>query len=98
MAVLSLNLPSRLGADEPRATITLRLNSLPSCAGGPAVPCGFSYVATHWSPKVFFDPAGSSLLSEPMNRRPKRSHADTGSPAVAVRIWARAAYGDVSSG
>ena len=33
-----------------------------------------------------------------MNTRPWRSQAITGSPDEAVRIWASAAYGDVSPG
>src|SRR5258705_11976303 len=98
MAVLSLNVPSRLGAEEPLATVTERLNSLPSSFVAPVGPLGFSYVATQTSPKVFFDPAGSSLASAPANTRPCLSHARTGSPALAVRTWARAAYGDASSG
>src|SRR3954447_5113225 len=42
MAVLSLKVPSRFGADEPFSTTTERLNSLPSWFVGPFVPCGFS--------------------------------------------------------
>src|SRR5512139_509800 len=92
IAVLSWNFPSRFGAEDPLATICDRTNSLPSLAVSPFGPPGFSYVATHTSPKVFFEPAGSSELSEPANRRPCVSHASTGSPALAVRMWARAAY------
>src|SRR3954453_3966816 len=98
MAVLSLNLPSRGGAEEPFATVTERLNSRPSRAVGPLVPSGFSKVATHSSPNVLAVPAGSSLDSEPANRRPCLSQASTGSPELAVRIWAREANGDVSPG
>src|SRR5215212_3500886 len=58
MAVLSLNLPPVPGADEPLATITERLNSLPSSAGSPSVPSGFAYVATQTSPKPLTVPAG----------------------------------------
>src|SRR6266566_4062744 len=96
--VLSWNTPRRFGAELPWATTTLRLNSLPSLIVAPPVPAGFSYVATHSSPKVFFVPAGSSELSEPANRRPWASQARTGSPEEAVRMWARPAYGVVSPG
>ena len=41
MAVLSLNLPSRFGAEEPRATTTDRTNSLPSFTVGALLPPGF---------------------------------------------------------
>src|SRR6476620_1784756 len=98
IAVLSWNLPSRLGADVPRATITLRANSLPSLMVAPPGPAGLTNVATQTSPNVFFVPAGSSDDSDPANRRPSASHASTGSPAVAVRTCARAANGEVSSG
>src|SRR3954452_17286182 len=98
IAVLSWKTPSRLGAEEPRATITERRNSLPSLTVAPPTPAGFSYVATQTSPKVFLLPPGSPELSEPANSRPSPSHASTGSPALAVRTWARAAYGDVSPG
>jgi hypothetical protein len=47
--------------------------------------------ATHTSPNVFFVPAGSPELSEPMKTRPCPSHATTGSPALAVRTCASAA-------
>src|SRR4051794_23768208 len=98
IAVLSLNFPFRSGADEPRATISERTNSFPSFAVAPASPCGFRYVATHTSPNVFLLPAGSSELSDPANSRPWLSHASIGSPALAVRMCARAAYGLVSPG
>src|SRR3954451_13117433 len=96
--VLSLNTPCGNGADEPCATVTERLNSLPAFAVVPPTPAGFSYVATHSSANVFFEPAGSSELSEPANSRPSPSHARTGSPELAVRMWARAAYGVLSPG
>src|SRR5215204_1678895 len=98
MAVLSWKTPRRFGAEVPRATVTLRLNSLPSFTVAPPGPSGLTKVATQTSPNVFFDPAGSPDDSEPANSRPCASHASTGSPAVAVRILARAAYGEVSSG
>src|SRR3954454_12132224 len=81
---LSLNFPSRFGADEPWATIVEPRNRLPSFVEGwPSGPAGLSNRATHTSPKVFFEPAGSSEDSEPMKRRPWLSHAITGSPAEA---------------
>src|SRR5450759_2619374 len=98
MAVLSLNLPSRFGAEEPLATTTEPTNRLPSLGVLPIVPPGLSKVATQVSPKVFGVPAGSAELSAPMNTRPSRSQAMTGSPDEAVRIFASAAYGDVSPG
>src|SRR5215204_4749916 len=98
IAVLSWNLPSRFGADDPRATITLRANSFPSLIVAPPEPCGLTNVATQTSPNVFFVPAGSSDDSDPANNRPSPSHASTGSPAEAVRTSARLAYGEVSSG
>jgi hypothetical protein len=55
-------------------------------------------VATQTSPSVFFDPAGSAELSEPAKSRPWLSQARTGSPELAVRMWARAAYGVPSPG
>ena len=64
----------------------------------PLRAAGLSKRATHSSPNVFVVPAGSSELSEPKNARPWLSHAITGSPALAVRICASAAYGEVSSG
>jgi hypothetical protein len=91
MAVLSWNLPSRFGADEPLATVTDRTNSLPSFARSPFTPSGFWYVPTHTSPKVFALPEGSEELSEPANRRPSVSQARTGSPAPPVRTCALAA-------
>jgi len=78
--------------------MTLRWNSLPSLIVAPAVPCGLTKVATQTSPNVFLVPAGSSEASAPAKSRPSASQARTGSPAVAVRICARAAYGDRSSG
>src|SRR5215207_4218713 len=98
MAVLSWKTPSRFGADVPRATVTLRLNSLPSFTVAPPGPSGLANVATQTSPNVFADPAGSPDASAPANNRPSASQASTGSPAVAVRILARSAYGDWSSG
>src|SRR3954452_5235846 len=98
IAVLSLNTPRRFGADEPRFTISLRTNRLPSLTVAPPGPSGLSKTATNTSPNVFFVPAGSSDDSEPMNARPCRSQAMTGSPALAVRICALAAYGEVSPG
>src|SRR4051812_12794792 len=98
MEGLSLNTPRRFGAEEPRLTMTERRNSLPSSARAPPTPPGFTYVATQTSPKVFGEPAGSSELSDPAKRRPSPSHASTGSPELAVRIAARAAYGEVSPG
>src|SRR5436305_6396488 len=86
IAVLSWNLPSRFGADEPLATTTEPAKRLPSFVVAPLTPPGFTYRATHSSPNVFFVPAGSSLDSEPMNTRPWASQAITGSPAPAVRI------------
>jgi hypothetical protein len=93
--VLSLNLPPVPGADEPLATTTERLNSLPSLI---VPPPEFSYVPTQTSPNPFGVPAGSSLDSAPANSRPCLSHARTGSPALAVRMRARLAYGEVSPG
>src|SRR4051795_10071519 len=61
IAVLSLNLPPVPGAEDPRATVTERRNSLPSSRVLPAVPEGLPKVATQTSPKPFFVPAGSSL-------------------------------------
>src|SRR3954462_3980647 len=95
MDVLSLNLPPRFGADEPCPTIVLPRKRFPSSCG---LPVALSNRATQVSPKVFFEPAGSSELSEPMKSRPWLSQAMTGSPAEAVRIFASAAYGDVSPG
>src|SRR5450756_1952957 len=97
MAVLSLNLPLT-GAEEPLATTTDPTKRLPSLRVLPIRPSGLSKVATQTSPKPFGVPAGSAELSAPMNTRPLRSQAMTGSPAEAVRIFARAAYGDVSPG
>src|SRR6185503_21233765 len=98
IAVLSWNLPRRFGAEEPLATTTEPAKRLPSLMVSPSGPSGFTYRATHSSPNVFFEPAGSSLDSEPMNTRPSASHAMTGSPALAVRILARAPRVEVSSG
>src|SRR5215467_1433676 len=98
MAVLSLNFPSRFGADEPLATIVDPRNRLPSESVGPFSPVGLSNRATHSSPNVFLVPAGSSELSAPIKTRPCPSQAITGSPAEAVRICANAAYGEVSPG
>src|SRR5438093_8409341 len=98
IAVLSLNFPRGKGADEPRATIVDPTKRLPSSSVLPFSPPGLSYVATHSSPKPFFDPAGSSEDSAPANRRPWESHVATGSPALAVRTFASAAYGEVSPG
>src|SRR5215218_5667697 len=92
MAVLSWKTPRRFGAEVPRATVTLRLNSLPSFAVAPAGPLGLTNVATQTSPNVFAVPAGSPDASAPANKRPSASQARTGSPAVAVRIAARPAY------
>src|SRR5437870_2691860 len=88
--VLSWNLPRRLGADDPLATISLPRKRLPSLIVAPVGPPGLSKRATHTSPNVFFVPAGSSELSEPMNTRPWPSQAITGSPDEAVRTWASA--------
>src|SRR3954467_10039342 len=98
MAVLSVKTPSRVGAGEPAFPTTERRNSLPSSTVAPVRPPGFSYVATQTSPKVFFVPAGAPELAAPANSRPSASHARTGSPALAVRTCARAAYGEVSPG
>src|SRR2546421_12243984 len=91
IAVLSLNFPSRLGADDPLATVTEPRKRLPSLIDVPFSPPGLSNRATHSSPNVLAVPAGSPELSEPMNTRPCASHAITGSPAEAVRICASAA-------
>src|SRR3954447_5431244 len=96
--VLSLNFPSRFGADDPFATIVDPRNRLPSSVVGWPLAFGLSNRATQTSPKVFFEPDGSSEDSEPMKSRPWLSHAMTGSPAEAVRIFASAAYGEVSPG
>src|SRR5215212_467600 len=91
--VLSLNLPSKFGADDPRATIVVPSHLRPSLVVlGASGPSGLTNRATHTSPKVFRVPAGSSELSEPKNARPWLSHAITGSPELAVRgrcvaIW-----------
>src|SRR5262249_51812072 len=98
MAVLSFSFPSRFGAEEPFATIVEPRNRLPSESVGPFSPVGLSNRATHSSPNVFLVPAGSSELSDPINTRPWLSHAMTGSPAEAVRIFANAAYGETSPG
>ena len=55
-------------------------------------------VATQTSPNVLAVPSTSPELSDPANRRPCRSQASTGSPLLAVRMWAFAAYGEVSPG
>src|SRR5215472_8028796 len=91
IAVLSLNFPSRFGADEPVATIVDPRNRLPSSCVGPFSPFGLSNRATHSSPNVFLVPDGSPELSDPINTRPWLSHAMTGSPDEAVRIWASGA-------
>src|SRR5689334_15619435 len=96
--VLSWNFPSRLGADEPFATIVLPRNLLPSWRVLPFSPPGLSNRATHSSPNDFLVWAGSSDDSEPKKTRPWLSQAITGSPELAVRICARAAYGEVSPG
>src|SRR5213594_1296092 len=98
IAVLSLNFPSRFGAEDPFATTVEPRNCLPSASVGPFSPIGLSNRATHSSPNVFLVPAGSSELSDPINTRPWPSHAMTGSPADAVRICANAAYGEASPG
>ena len=99
IAVLSLNLPSRFGADEPWATTVVPSYSRPSrVVSAASGPPGFSKRATHTSPNVFGVPAGSSELSEPKKARPWSSHAITGSPALAVRACDERAYGEVSSG
>ena len=98
IAVLSLNLPRRLGAELPLAMTSDPTKRLPSLIEGPPSPAGLSKVATHTSPNVFFVPAGSSELSEPKNARPWLSQAITGSPELAVRMCASAAYGEVSPG
>src|SRR5215470_407653 len=83
IAVLSLNLPSRFGAEDPFATIVEPRNRLPSDDVGPFSPIGLSNRATHSSPNVLTVPAGSPELSDPINTRPWPSHAITGSPAPA---------------
>src|SRR6266545_307875 len=98
IAVLSWNLPSRFGAAEPLATVTVRTKCLPSPRVAPPTPPGLSKVATQTSPKVLSVPARSPELSDPANSRPCPSQASTGSPAPAVRTSALAAYGDVSPG
>src|ERR1700675_4456780 len=91
MAVLSLNLPRRFGAELPLATSSDPTKGFPSLIVAPVWPPGLSKVATHTSPKVFFVPAGSSELSDPKKARPWLSHAITGSPELAVRMCASAA-------
>ena len=98
IAVLSLNFPRRFGAELPLATTSEYRNRLPSLAVAPVGPPGLSNRATQTSPKVFFVPAGSSELSDPKYALPWLSQAMTGSPELAVRMWASAAYGEVSSG
>src|SRR3989442_15678701 len=98
MAVLSLNFPSRFGAEDPFATIVEPRNCLPSKRVGPFPPIGLSNRAPHSSPIVLLVPAGSPELSDPINTRPCPSHAMTGSPDEAVRICANAAYGETSPG
>src|SRR5215211_9217340 len=86
IAVLSLNFPSRFGADDPLATIAVPSHSSPSRAEfGASGPSGLTKRATQTSPNVLSVPAGSSELSEPKNARPWLSHAITGSPELAVR-------------
>src|SRR5256886_15460565 len=98
MAVLSLNLPRRFGAELPLATTSDRTKRFPSLIVAPPSPAGLSNLATHTSPKVFFVPAGSSELSAPKNPRPWVFHAFPRSPELARRVRARAAYGEGSSG
>src|SRR6266853_188820 len=88
IAVLSLNLPKRFGADDPLATTVLPRKRLPSLMVRPVGPAGLSKRATHSSPKVFLVPAGSEEDSAPMNTRPWASQAMTGSPEEDVRIFA----------
>src|SRR5947208_11434436 len=89
IAVLSLNFPSRFGAEEPFATMVEPRNRFPSFVdGSPSGPAGLSNRATQTSPKVLAEPLGSSEDSEPMKTRPWLSHAITGSPAEAVRMFA----------
>src|SRR5215471_8852920 len=98
IAVLSLNFPSRFGAEEPFATTVEPRYRLPSSSVEPFSPFGLSNRATHSSPNVLTVPAGSPELSDPIKSRPCPSHAMTGSPADAVRICANAAYGETSPG
>ena len=70
IAVLSLNLPRRFGAEVPFAMSSEPTNRLPSLIVAPPGPSGLSKVATQTSPKVFFVPAGSALLYEPKKARP----------------------------
>src|SRR5207253_2965793 len=98
IAVLSLNFPSRFGAEEPFATMVEPKNRLPSRCVGPLSPIALSNRATHSSPNVLAVPAGSPELSDPINTRPCPSHAMTGSPAEDVRMCANAAYGETSPG
>ncbi len=86
-----MNLPNRNGADEPLATTVEPRKRLPSLSVLPLGPSGLSKVDTQTSPKVLSEPAGSSEASAPMNTRPWRSQAITGSPDEAVRTLARAA-------
>src|ERR1043166_7658274 len=79
--VLSLNFPSRFGAEDPFATTVDPRNCLPSKRVGPFSPIGLSNRATHSSPNVFLVRAGSSALSAPKSTRPWGSHAMPGSPA-----------------
>ena len=58
------------GADDPLATVVMPGNRLPSSIVAPFSPPGLSKRATHSSPKVFFVPAGSPELSDPMKTRP----------------------------
>src|SRR6266702_86442 len=96
MAVLSLNFP--LKDAEPLATVSVPWYSSPSFCGSPSGPSGLTYRATHESPFSLNGCSGSPELSDPMKTRPSPSHAITGSPASNVRMWARGAYGEVSSG
>ena len=81
--------------DHDRAVVP---RPLPVVVSAASAPPGFEKRATHTSPNVFAEPAGSSELSEPKNARPWPSQAITGSPALAVRACESAAYGEVSSG
>src|SRR3954451_1012866 len=57
--VLSLNFPSRFGADDPFATIVEPRKRFPSSVVGWPLAFGLSNRATQTSPKVFFEPDGS---------------------------------------
>src|SRR5947208_6198612 len=70
IAVLSLNLPRRLGAEVPFAMTSEPTKRLPSLIVAPPGPSGLSNVAAQTSPKVFLVPDGSSELSEPKKARP----------------------------